>query len=367
MRINILRTVGQALPPANAALRQHPQSKQARRHTRSTIDNEWRGMTPQILLTGVSGFVGGALGAYLRQLGYDVIGVSRKAPRPNSVSRFLAHDLTEPIPASWPSTAVVVHCAALSSPWASPAAYQANNVGATRNLLAYAERAKARRFVFISSSSVYYAPGDQLGITEDSPFPLTPINQYAATKRQAEELVRRAAVPWAILRPRAVFGPGDTVLFPRILRAAKRGALPRMIRPDGKSPWADLIYIDNLSHYIERAVALDVSGSFNLTNNQPVELYPFLDGLLAKLSLPQPRKTVRVGTAMFFARLSELVSHYLLNYKEPPITRFGVEVMAYSKIFDVRKMVAAFGPPPVTIETGVDRFLEWQRTQWQSL
>jgi nucleoside-diphosphate-sugar epimerase len=129
------------------------------------MDNERRGMTPQILLTGVSGFVGGALGAHLRQLGYDVIGVSRSAPRPNSVSRFLAHDLTEPIPASWPSAVVVVHCAALSSPWASPAAYQANNVGATRNLLAYAERAKARRFVFISSSSVYYAHGDQLGIT----------------------------------------------------------------------------------------------------------------------------------------------------------------------------------------------------------
>ena len=223
------------------------------------------------------------------------------------------------------------------------------------------------RFVFISSSSVYYEPRDQLSLTEDSPFPPKPINEYAATKRQAEELVRKSAVPWVILRPRAVFGPGDTVLFPRILRAAKRGALPRLMRPDGQSPLADLIYIENLSHYIERAITLGVSGAFNLTNNQPVELHPFLDGLLAKLGLPQPRKRVRVGTAMAFARLSELVSQYLLNYKEPAVTRFGVEAMAYSKTFDVSRMIAAFGPPPVSMDAGVDRFLEWHRTQWQPL
>jgi nucleoside-diphosphate-sugar epimerase len=321
----------------------------------------------RILLTGVSGFVGGALGAHLRQLGYDVTGVSRTAPRPESSSRFIAHDLTQPIHDSWPSPDVVVHCAALSSPWADPAAFQVNNVGATRNLLVWAERAKVARFVFISSSSVYYEPCDQLDIAEDSPFPPRPVNAYAATKRQAEALVRKSAVPSVILRPRAVFGPGDTVLFPRILRAARRGALPRLTRPDGKSPLADLIYIENLSHYIERAIALDASGAFNLTNNQPVELYPFLDGLLTKIGLPKPRKAVRVGTAMAFARLSELVSQYLLNYKEPPVTRFGVGAMAYSKTFDVSRMIAAFGPPPVSMDAGVDRFLEWQRTQWQSL
>jgi hypothetical protein len=41
--------------------------------------------------------------------------------------------------------------------------------------------------------------------------------------------------------------------------------------------------------------------------------------------------------------------------------------MAYSKTFDVSRMIAAFGPPPVSMDAGVDRFLEWQRTQWQSL
>lgn len=318
-------------------------------------------MSRRVLLTGVSGFVGGALGSHLRQLGYDVIGVSRSAPRPGSSTSHLTHDLAEPIPESWPHADVIVHCAALASPWASPAAYRLHNVDATRNMLAYAERVGASHFVFISSSSVHYGHGDQVDLTEDTPLPTIPINEYAATKRQGEELVRQSKVPWVILRPRAVFGPGDTVLFPRILRAAERGQLPRIVRPDGLSPRADLIFIENLSHYAERAIALDAQGVFNLTNNQPVDLYPFLDGLLDKLNLPKPRKTVNVRTAMIFARLAELGSQYLMNYKEPPVTRFGVEVMAYSKTFNVSKMLAAFGPPPVSIETGVDRFIAWYR------
>ena len=313
-------------------------------------------MAARILLTGVSGFVGGALGAHLIRHGYDVTGVSRSAPRAGSTMRHITHDLALP-KVDWPSADVIVHCAALSSPWAAPAAYRRNNVDATGNLLDHAARTGAR-FVFISSSSVHYEHGDQLDITEDTPLPGKPINEYAASKRMAEELVRAAHLHWTILRPRAVFGPGDTVLFPRILRAAQTGSLPRIVRPDGLSPQADLIYIENLSHYIERAIAQEATGTFNLTNNEPVSLNPFLDGMLESLHIPKPTRTVRVGTAMAFARAAELASRYLQNYKEPPVTRFGVEVMAYSKTFHVAKMLNAFGPPPVSIAEGVERFIQ---------
>jgi len=280
------------------------------------------------------------------------------------VDHYFRYDLAQ-ADGRYPAADAIVHCAALSSPWASPRSYQANNVEATRNLVEHAKRNQTR-FIFISSSSVYYTHGDQLNLTEEDPLPLHPINEYAATKRQAEELVRKAGIPHTILRPRAVFGPGDTVLFPRILRAAERGTLPRILRPDRQSPRADLIYIENLSHYVERAIALNATGTFNLTNNEPVDLYSFLDGLLDRLAIPKPRKTVNISTAIMFARAAELASQYLFNYREPPVTCFGVEVMAFSKTFDVSKMMEAFGPPPVSIESGVDRFLEWHRTQWKS-
>lgn len=315
----------------------------------------------RVLVTGVSGFVGGALGAQLRRLGYHVVGVSRGEAREGAADEHIRCDLREPI-GTLPAADAVVHCAALASPWAAPAEYRASNVDATRYVLDWAARTGVARFVFISSSSVHYVAGaDQVGIREDTPLPARAINDYALTKRRAEDLVGQSKLNWVILRPRAVFGPGDTVLFPRILRAAEQGKLPRIVRADGVSPRADLIYIDNLSHYIERALTSTVSGAFNLTNNEPVALYPFLDEMLDKLALPRPRKAVGVRTAMLFARGAELVSQYFRGYKEPPVTRFGVEVMAYSKTFDVSKMLAAFGPPPVPLAEGVDQFIAWQR------
>jgi len=319
-------------------------------------------MSCRVLVTGVSGFVGGALGKHLRSAGgYRVTGISRGPARPDSVDDFRSHDLIHPLPADLGPFDAIVHAAALSAPWGSPASFQAQNVDATRHMLAFARTSGCAKFLFISSSSVYYRHGDQLGIDEQTPFPEKPINLYAATKQEGERLVRESGLPHVILRPRAVFGPGDTVLFPRILRAARKGVLPRMKRPDGATPQGDLIYIDNLSHYIERAISQPCAGDFNLTNNQPVDLFQFLQNVVARLGLRPAERAIPVNIAFALAGLMEAGSRILGGYREPPITRFGVEVMAFSKTFNVRKTLQSFGPPPVSLDEGVDRFVAWQR------
>lgn len=286
-------------------------------------------------------------------------GVSRTAARPGAVDQFLEADLTSRTRPNLPAVQALVHCAALSTPWAAPEAYRETNVTATANLIAEAQQLRVPHFVFISSSSVQYAHGDQLGLTEATPLPERSINAYAQSKREAEGLVQRCGLPHLTLRPRAVFGPGDTVLFPRILRAARKGVLPRIQRPDGKSPLADLIYIENLAHYVGEAVAKQTTGLYNLTNNEPVELYPFLDSVFGQLGIPPVRRSVPVGLAMAVARGMELGSALLAGYREPPLTRFGVEVMAYSKTFSVERMLARWGAPPVSIAEGTRRFVQW--------
>jgi nucleoside-diphosphate-sugar epimerase len=318
-------------------------------------------MSCRVLVSGVSGFVGGALGVHLRRLGYHVTGVSRNPARPDSVDAFHPADLTLPLPAALGRFDAIVHAAALSAPWGHPRAFQHSNVDATRHMLAFGAAAGVSKFIFVSSSSVYYRHGDQLGITEETPFPDKPVNAYAATKRQAEILVNQSGLPSVIVRPRAVFGPGDTVLFPRILRAARKGVLPRMTRPGGATPQGDLIYIDNLTHYIERALALPCSGSFNLTNAEPVDLFAFLQLVTGKLGLRPAERPIPVGAAFALAGILEWGSRVFAGYREPPITRFGVEVMAYSKTFNVAKAVGLFGPPPVSLAEGVERFVAWQR------
>jgi nucleoside-diphosphate-sugar epimerase len=318
----------------------------------------------KVLVTGVSGFVGGVLGRYLRlRHGHRVTGLSRRPARPEAVDAFVRHDLTQPLPQSLGSFDAVVHAAALTSPWARPAEFRRHNVEATGNVIDFVRATGTPHLVFVSSSSVFYRDGDQLGITETTPLPARPINTYAASKRAAESLVRAAALDAAILRPRAVFGAGDTVLFPRILRAARLGMLPRFTRPDGSRAIGDLISIDNLVAFVARVLDRRACGDYNLTDGRPVDIYDFLAQLLARLDLPAPRRTMPARLAMRLAGALESASKHLAGWREPPLTRFGVAMFSQSKTFDIAKAVATLGAPRVPTEVAVERFVRWQKEQ----
>ena len=160
------------------------------------------------------------------------------------------------------------------------------------------------------------------------------------------------------MRPRAVFGPGDTVVFPRILRAARAGRLPRI---ESRQPvLADLIYIDTLVDYLLRIAAQRAQGLYILTNNQPMEIWALLERILGELKLPLPQRRVPVERAQRIAALIEGLYAWLPFLGEPPLTRFGVSVFAYSKTFNIAKALRDLGPPSCSLEEGLQRFVAWQ-------
>lgn len=323
-------------------------------------------MSRRVLITGSSGFVGGALGAWLRRTGTTVTGLSRSLPRPGACDQHIRHDLTQPLPETVAPCDVLIHCAALASPWAAPQDYEAANIIALRNILNWAEANAVPHFVFISSSAVQYAFADQLDLAEDTPWPERPINLYAASKRRGEAMVAASPLNSAIVRPRAVYGPGDTVVFPRILHAASKGVLPKLKRKDGKVPRISLLYIDNLCWFLERIIDGGHAGVFNLADGQSMETPALLETVLNRLGLPQPRLELGVGTAMALAGAFEFTSRWLQNWREPPVTKFGVASLAYSKTIDTRKAVGLHGTPLVSFEDGLDTFLQWQAEQMRS-
>lgn len=314
----------------------------------------------KLLVTGASGFVGGKLVERARARGgIAVHGIGR---RHLADPEYTSADLTRPLDIAFRPD-VVVHAAARSSPWGSRAEFVRQNVDATQHVLDFCTRHGHPRLIYISSSSVFYRAEHQFNLTEDSPIGPGFVNHYAATKAAGEALVRAYAGPWVILRPRAVFGPGDTVLFPRILAAAERGRLPLFVS-DGTPAFGDLIYIDTLTDYILRAASdAAITGEFNVTNAAPVSIAEFLSDVFRRLGIAPPTRRVRVNTAMRLALLLELVHHALPFLGEPPITRFGVSVFAWSKTFDVRKALAVLGPPSVNLAEGVDAFVRWQKAQ----
>ena len=93
----------------------------------------------------------------------------------------------------------------------------------------------------------------------------------------------------------------------------------------------------------------------------------FLLEIFHRLGFPPPRRALPVSTAMLAAGALELFYRLFLPEREPPITRFGVHVFAYSKTFDVSKMLATMGPPRIPLRDGVDRVVEWVRAGGLSL
>lgn len=315
-------------------------------------------MKTKILLTGASGFVGSSF--CLQHATRDDVEIRGLGRREMHLPNYIRTDITQPLRLDW-TPDVVIHAAARSSPWGSLSEFRRQNVLVTRHVLDFCEAKQVRKLIYISSSSVFYREGDQLDMTEETPIGPDFVNHYARTKFEGEDVVRSFSGAWCVLRPRAVFGPRDSVLFPRLLRATRQRRMVSITRPEPPAV-GDLIYIDTLCDYMLRA-AIDpgVKGEFNLTNNEPVEIQAFIADIFSRLGLPPVKRAIPKKKAMRVAWVLEKVFGLLMPWKEPPITRFGVEVLSSSKTFDVSKCLRVLGPPSVRLEEGLRRFIEWQK------
>ncbi len=341
----------------------------------------------RLLLTGSNGFLGTRIAQDATARGWEVIGLGRTArPNPTSpvagyLSHDLAHPLTEPIAEgaltrviesslSGPLDAVV-HAAALASPFARPSEYVAANVRGTEHVAGWAhlyghrEHGEPLPLAFVSSSSVVYRDADQLDLTEDAPTPRLPdqVNDYSRSKLLGERITRAYPGRSVVLRPRAIIGAGDTVLLPRILRLAEKGVLPVLESRRGPRVVVDLTDVGTVAHYVTEAVARGASGTYHLTNAEPVELYPFALDLLDRLGISA--RTVRIPPRLLRAGsgAGEWVSARFLGYREPPITRFGVSVLSRSKTFDVTRALTDLGAPAVPLSRSVEEIVVEHRSR----
>lgn len=260
----------------------------------------------------------------------------------------------------------IVHCAALASPWGSRTAFTRANVDSTREVLAACSAHGIGRLVHISSPSIYFEYRDRLGICEDEPLPVA-VNAYAHTKKIAEQLVLAAGLPNSvILRPRAIFGPWDNALLPRLLRLLRYGRVP-LLR--GGQALLDMTYVDNVVDAVELALKLPaahIAPAFNITNGEPIEAAALFGRIANSFGLiinPVHRPYV---VADMVARGLELAAHLAPNW-EPPFTRYSLGAIAFSQTLDLQRATTILGyRPRVTLDKGIAQTAQWWKEKSQS-
>jgi 2-alkyl-3-oxoalkanoate reductase len=322
----------------------------------------------QALVTGATGGLGMALVEALQEAGYGVRATGRDGTIGATLPGFVAADLTVSgaAEALVAGMNVVFHAAALSSPWGRPAQFQAINVEATQHLLAAAKTAGCDAFVFVSTPSVYAEARDRLDLTEASPLARRFANTYAATKHAAERLVLAAHEPGfatTVLRPRALVGPRDKVLLPRLVRVAGTGRFP-LFRGG-----CALIELTDVRDAAEAALAADRHRSasagrvFNISGGTPAPVADRLAEIFEALRLHPKFVKIPYRLAASFAAVAEAICTHLPGYPEPPATVYTLSTLAFSQTFDLTAACQALSwQPRFTAEQAIARTAAaWRR------
>lgn len=300
-------------------------------------------MTRRALVTGATGGLGLALTRALLEAGYRVRATGRN---PAAIGRLhdmgaeaVAGDLFDlGADAVCRDVDVVFHAAALSSPWGPGAAFRRANVVMTADLLDASRRAGADAFVFVSSPSVYARWGDQTGITEDTAWPARPLNAYARTKGEAERLVLAADAPGfrtVAIRPRAIVGPDDAVLLPRILRLVKRGRFP--LFREGRA-MVELTDARDAARALMLAdVRREAAGgrAINVTGGRPVAVADLIRRLGDALGVEVRTVSVPLALGQALSIGADALCRILPGRPEPVLTPYTLSTLAWSQTFDL--------------------------------
>ncbi|NJM07576.1 NAD-dependent epimerase/dehydratase family protein [Candidatus Gracilibacteria bacterium] len=248
---------------------------------------------------------------------------------------------------------VVCHAGALSAPWGRKRDFYAINVGGTAALIAGCRRADVARLVHISSPATIFTGGDHIETDESAPYPQRFSSHYAASKKLAEELVRAAPdLPSVILRPKAIFGPGDQALLPRLIAAARAGRLPQIGAGRNR---VDMTYIDNVVHAILLSITAPAAGkTYFITNGEHIVLWELIRTVLAALGLNTNLRRVPLPIAFTAASLME--ARATLTGQEPLLTRYTVAVLARHQTYTIAAAQRDLGyHPVVSVADGVRR------------
>ena len=288
----------------------------------------------RVLVTGGSGFVGRSLLRKLAADGHAVRALVRSEAAQRTVEACGAQavfgEITEQgaLWAACEGVDQVVHLAAHVRDAGPRRVFYEVNVEGTRSMLSAARRAGARRFVHVSTEAVLLDGSPLIDVDETRPIPASPVGPYAWSKALAEKLVRAAHGPdftSVVLRPRLIWGKGDTTLVPRLLDLVRRG---RFAWIDGGTALTSTCHVRNVCAGIGCALREDAPGGvYFLSDGEPISFRSFLESVMRAHGTEPPLRSVPHWLALALARASEFAYARLAPSAAPPLSRTAVLLM----------------------------------------
>ncbi|HEX4186257.1 MAG TPA: NAD-dependent epimerase/dehydratase family protein [Solirubrobacteraceae bacterium] len=313
-------------------------------------------------VTGGSGFIGGRLIGRLRAEGHAVRALARSPAAAERVRSLGAEPVegeladTTAMAAGADGCELAFHAAATLGDWGTPGEFERGNVEGTRNVLRACEKAGVKRLVHVSTEAVLLAGEPLVDVDESAPLRPDSPALYSSTKARAEQAVIAAngdRLETVVVRPRFVWGAGDTTLLPVIVEMVRGG---RFAWIGGGHHRTSTTHVENSVEGMMLGAERGRPGNvYFVTDGEPVVFREFVTELLATQGVVAPRHSMPAWLASALARTGEAAWRRLRLRGRPPLTLFTYWASSQQCTIRIDKAREQLGYAPVkTIAAGLD-------------
>lgn len=327
----------------------------------------------KVLITGATGFVGGYIVDKCIEMGDEVRVLVRKTSNLDYLKKYpeieyVYGDLTDMVAIREATKGIdtIFHSAARVTEVGDRKQFYDDNYFATKHLVDEAKKQGVKRFIYISSPSIFFDFKEQNNINESYPYPQKYINLYSETKALAEQYVlasNDSSFVACALRPRGIWGPRDkTGYIPKILNGMRKEKFPDI--SGGKKVLATVCHVVNVAEACVLAARSDKAGgkAYFITDDEVIDAWGFLTQIAEKLKIPLFKKKMDAKILMFLGGVFELIWKIpaLARKSAPPLSRYSVGLLIYNSTYDIGAAKKDFGySPKIKQKEGIENLVEW--------
>ncbi len=319
----------------------------------------------RVLITGATGFVGGALARSLAQRGFDVHALARPTADRRPLQDLPIHwhegDLTTcngDLRAVLSSASWIIHAAGrLGQAGVPEAVYNRINVEGTRKLLAALPVGSKVRVLHVSTPGVLGTTAREAAAEN---LPYAPNNPYERSKAAAERIALESSargLSVMIARPGFIYGPGDHHVL-KLFQAVRDG---KFFYIGGGRHLCHPTYIDDVVDGLVACLEAGRMGEvYHITGPRPVTFRELGETIASALGVRPPWLNVPAWSATAGAACLEIAARLL--GKTPPLSRTGVDFFSGDRVFSWQKAHQELGYTPThELPAGVAATVQWYR------